>query len=77
MSHGLTNVHVEGQMRIWPGGSIGARLWQANIAQLRPQLLAHGLLEEHEVARFLRLLENPAFSVNSYLLMSGWGQRPS
>lgn len=74
-SHELSNVHVDGQMQIWPGGSTGARLWQANIEQLRPQILAHGLLTENEIERFERLLDDPGFSVTSYLLVSGWGQR--
>jgi SAM-dependent methyltransferase len=32
LAHGLANVEVDGRVQIWPGGSPGALLWQANIA---------------------------------------------
>jgi uncharacterized membrane protein YhfC len=62
-------------IQVWPSGSPGALLWQANIEQLRPKLTGDGLLSEHEVERFCQLVEDPDFSVNSYVLVSGWGQR--
>jgi SAM-dependent methyltransferase len=75
LAQGLVNVQVDGHMQVWPGGSPGALLWRANIEQLRAQLVADGLLSEEEVKRFCRLVEDPGFSVNSYVLVSGWGQR--
>jgi SAM-dependent methyltransferase len=76
LANGLVNVQVDGHVQIWPGGSPGALLWQANIEQLRSKLLGDGLLDEGEIERFCRLVEDPDFSVNSYVLVSGWGQRP-
>jgi hypothetical protein len=72
----LANVEVDGRVQIWPGESPEALLWQANIAQLTDKLLGRGLLSEEEILRFCRLVEDPDFSVNSYLLVSGVGQRP-
>jgi ubiquinone/menaquinone biosynthesis C-methylase UbiE len=77
LAQGLVNVQVDGTMQIWPGGSPGALLWQANIEQLRDTLASHDLLSEEEIERFCGLVEDPDFSVNSYLLVSGLGQRPS
>jgi SAM-dependent methyltransferase len=77
VANGLINVEVDGHVQVWPGGSPGALLWQANIEQLRPKLIGDGLLSEHEVEQFCRLVEDPDFSVNSYVLVSGWGQRAS
>jgi SAM-dependent methyltransferase len=34
LAHGLVNVQVDGHVQIWPGGSPGALLWQANIQQV-------------------------------------------
>jgi hypothetical protein len=57
------------------GGSAGAELWQANIDQVQGRLVSDETLTVSEVERFRRLTRDPAFSVNSYLLVSGWGQR--
>lgn len=77
LAQGLLNVQVDGNIQVWPGGSPGALLWRANIDQLRPRLVGGGLLSEEEVERFCRLVGDPDFSVNSYVLVSGWGQRAS
>ena len=76
-SKGLINVEVEGHMQVSPGGSAGAMLWRANIEQLRPKLVGRGLLTALEIERLGQLVDDPTFSVNSYLLVSGWGQRRS
>jgi SAM-dependent methyltransferase len=75
LAYGLVNVQVDGHVQIWPGGSPGALLWQANIEQLTDKLLGGGLLSEEEIQRFCRVVEDPDFSVNSYVLVSGFGQR--
>jgi SAM-dependent methyltransferase len=75
LDQGLVNVQVDGHVQVWPGGSPGALLWQANIEQLRTKLVGAGLLSEDEIERFCRLVEDPEFSVNSYVLVSGWGRR--
>jgi SAM-dependent methyltransferase len=72
---GLVDVQVDGHMQIWSGGSAGTRLHQANIEQLTPRLLATELLDQREISNFHRLLDDPTFSVNSYLLVSGLGRR--
>jgi SAM-dependent methyltransferase len=74
-AQGLVNVEVDGSVQVWPGGSSGALLWRANIEQVRAKLVGGGLLTEEEVERFFRLVEDPEFSVSSYVLVSGWGQR--
>jgi SAM-dependent methyltransferase len=74
VNEGLVNVQVDGDIQVWAGGSPGALLWQANIKQLGSKLVGGGLLTEEEVERFCRLVEDPGFSVNSYVLVSGWGQ---
>lgn len=73
---GLVDVHVQAHAEIWAGGSTGCELHRANIEQLRDRLIGTGLLTDQEIDDFYELIDDPAFSVNSYLLVSGCGRRP-
>jgi hypothetical protein len=73
---GLTGVGADGQMAIQPGGSAGARLFQANFAQVRPAVIAAGLLTAAELDRMIALLDDPAFAISAPLMFTAWGRRP-
>jgi SAM-dependent methyltransferase len=73
---GLVDVQVEAQVQFAPGGSHGCRLHRANVEQLRDRLTDQGLVSEAEIECFYELIEDPAFSVTSYPLVSARGRRP-
>lgn len=73
---GLVDVHVEAHVQISAGGSPGCRLQRANIEQLREHLVRRELLDDQDIGRVCKLLDDPAFSVNSYPLISARGRRP-
>jgi ubiquinone/menaquinone biosynthesis C-methylase UbiE len=72
---GLLDVGMEGQLAVWPGGSAGARLLQANFAQVRAEALERGLITEQELAEATALLDDPGFAVSSTMMFSAWGRR--
>lgn len=74
---GLVDVGMEGELAVWPGGSAGARLLQANYEQVRAEALEHGLLTESEMEHVLALLDDPSFAISSMMMFSAWGQRPN
>jgi SAM-dependent methyltransferase len=74
---GLSDVQVEAYARICAGGSPGCRLHRANIEQLKDRVGAVGRITDAEIERFYELVEDPSFSVNSYLLVSARGRRPA
>jgi len=71
---GLTDVASSTWAEAWPGGSSGIRLHQVNIRDLNGKLTGDGLTEG-DLDRCLRLLDDPAFAVNSYPLITTWGRR--
>lgn len=73
---GLVDVGVQAHAEIWAGGSIGCQLHRANIEQLRDRLTGAALLTDREIQGFYELIDDPTFSINSYLLVSGCGRRP-
>jgi SAM-dependent methyltransferase len=75
--YGLRDVEVEAHAQIWTGGSSGCRLHRANIEQLRDRVAQAGPVTDVEFERFYELIEDPAFSVNSYMLVSARGRRPA
>jgi SAM-dependent methyltransferase len=75
IKEGLVDVRVQAHAEIWAGGSIGCQLHRANIEQLRDRLVDSKLVTDREIADFYELIEDPTFSVNSYLLVSGCGRR--
>jgi SAM-dependent methyltransferase len=74
---GLSDVRVEAHAQIWTGGSSGSRLHRANIDQLQDRVADVGHLTGREFQRFYELIEDPAFSANSYMLVSARGRRPA
>ena len=74
---GLTDIQVEAHARVCAGGSPGCRLHRANIEQLEDRVAAAGGIHNAELGRFYELIEDPSFSVNSYMLVSARGRRPA
>ncbi|MFC9847038.1 class I SAM-dependent methyltransferase [Streptomyces sp. NPDC060223] len=72
---GLVGVASSTYAESWRGGSPGSRLHQVNMRQLESRLVEEGLTEE-QLDRCLRLLDDPAFAVNSYPLITTWGRHP-
>lgn len=58
----------------WTGGSPGIDLYRANVEQLADQLRASGV-SGRQLAEFRVLLDDPAFAVRSYPLVSATGRR--
>ena len=73
---GLAEVGMEGQLAVHPGGSAGARLFQANFAQIRDAALAAGLVTAAELDRMLALLDAPDFAISTPVMFTAWGRRP-
>jgi SAM-dependent methyltransferase len=72
---GLQNVCSEGRIFKWRGGTPGADLMRANIAQLRAEILAAGAVSEAQLEHDLARLERPHILFPSPILWSAWGQR--
>lgn len=75
--HGLRDIQVEAHTQIWPGGSPGCRLLRSNIEQLHDRVADVGRLTDGELERFYELIDDPSFSINSYMLVSARGRRPA
>jgi ubiquinone/menaquinone biosynthesis C-methylase UbiE len=73
---GLSDIRVEAHAQVWRGGSPGCRTHRANMEQLHDRLTGSGLVTGDEIARFIRLVEDPSFAVSSYLLVSATARRP-
>jgi ubiquinone/menaquinone biosynthesis C-methylase UbiE len=71
---GLEHVEMEGRARVVRGGTVGARLLQANYAQLRPQMLAGGLSAE-QFAADVAQLDDPRFEMRAPVMWTAWGRR--
>ncbi|NSC19716.1 methyltransferase domain-containing protein [Streptomyces albus subsp. chlorinus] len=71
---GLEQMSTTVFAQAWSGKSAGIDLHRANTEQLRDELLAAGL-SERELHAFWDLLQNPAFAVTSYPLLSAAGKR--
>lgn len=73
---GLTDVASATWAEAWPGGGTGVRLHAVNVRQVGDRLAAECGVTPGEIEEFLRLLDDPAFAVNSYPLITSWGTRP-
>jgi 2-polyprenyl-3-methyl-5-hydroxy-6-metoxy-1,4-benzoquinol methylase len=73
---GLQNVSAEGHMRMWFGGSQGARLMRANFEQLREPILASGAVTPVEFAEDIARLDAPDFMTPSPVMWSVAGRQP-
>lgn len=72
--HGLREVATSTHAVTWPGGSPGIKLHRVNIEQLVDQLRATGT-DAQRLADFHALLDDPAFAVQSYPLITATGRR--
>jgi ubiquinone/menaquinone biosynthesis C-methylase UbiE len=72
---GLTNVGMEGQLALRPGGSAGAQLDEANLSQVRDAAVGEGLVTPDDITRIMSLLEDPGFVFASPVMFTAWGQR--
>jgi len=73
---GLGEAGMDGQMAVHPGGSAGARLFQANFTQIRDAATAAGLITAAELDRMLVLLDDPDFAISTPMMCAAWGRRP-
>jgi ubiquinone/menaquinone biosynthesis C-methylase UbiE len=73
---GLTEVGMEGHLAVREGGSPGASLEAANIAQVRKEAVAKGLITDAEIDAVLAWLDAPDFAVFSPVMFTAWGRRP-
>jgi len=76
-AHGLVDIHAEGRMTMWQGGSAGARLFRANFEQLREELLRMGLLTQAELDQDLARLDDPDTLFPSPVMWTVCGRRPN
>ncbi|MGI5451948.1 class I SAM-dependent methyltransferase [Streptomyces sp. CA-249302] len=73
---GLTDVDTEIHARSWPGGTAGALLVAANIAQARADFLAAGVTDA-QLDGMIRLAKDPRLIVRMHFTYSTIGRRPS
>jgi ubiquinone/menaquinone biosynthesis C-methylase UbiE len=73
---GFTEVGMEGHLAVREGGSPGARMDAANLAQIRGEAIAKGLITDAEVDAVLARLDAPDFAVFSPVMFTAWGRRP-
>jgi ubiquinone/menaquinone biosynthesis C-methylase UbiE len=73
---GLTEVGMEGHLAVREGRSPSANLDTANLAQVRREAVAKGLITDAEIDAVLRRLEAPDFAVFSPVMFTAWGRRP-
>ncbi|MCC8243057.1 class I SAM-dependent methyltransferase [Saccharothrix luteola] len=72
--HGLSRIVTDIFSVTWTGGSPGIDLHRVNVEQLADQLRASGI-SGRQLAEFRALLDDPAFAVRSYPLVSATGRR--
>ncbi|MEU6253925.1 methyltransferase domain-containing protein [Streptomyces sp. NPDC047043] len=72
---GLTDVDTAMHARSWPGGTAGALLIGANLAQAREDFLTAGMTEA-QLDALVRLVDDPRLIVRSHFTYSTIGRRP-
>jgi ubiquinone/menaquinone biosynthesis C-methylase UbiE len=73
---GLTEVGMEGHVAVCAGGSLGATLEAANLARVRQEAVAKGLIADAEIDAVLARLDATDFAVFSPVMFTAWGRRP-
>lgn len=73
---GLSEVGMEGHLAVREGGSPGARLDAANLAQVCDEAVAKDLITRAEVDAILERLAARDFAVFSPLMFTAWGRAP-
>jgi hypothetical protein len=74
LTEGLTDVRTVVQARSWAGGTAGALLMEANVAELRAEFLEAGM-GAAQLDRLRALARDPRFVVRGYLTYSTTGRR--
>jgi ubiquinone/menaquinone biosynthesis C-methylase UbiE len=75
LAEGLTDVRTVVQACSWAGGTAGALLMEANIAELRTEFLEAGMTAA-QLDRLHALARDPRLVVRGYLTYSTTGRRP-
>jgi SAM-dependent methyltransferase len=76
LEEGLVDVHTEIQASSWPGGTAGAMLIAANVAQLRSDFESAGFAPER-LDRLCEAVADPRLVVRGHLTYSTIGRKPS
>jgi hypothetical protein len=76
LDEGLVDVDTVIDSRSWPGGTPGALLLAANVAQLRTEFLSAGVTGE-QLDRFSRAMTDPRLVVRGNFTYSTIGRRPT
>jgi SAM-dependent methyltransferase len=76
LTAGLVDVDTVVHARSWPGGTAGALLVAANLAQVREDLLAAGMTPR-QLDRLDRLVRSPGAVVRGHFTYSTCGRRPA
>jgi SAM-dependent methyltransferase len=72
---GLSDVDTAIEARSWPGGTAGAMLFRANMAQLREEFVAAGFSAER-MERLAALVADPRLVIRGHYMFSTIGRRP-
>jgi SAM-dependent methyltransferase len=73
---GLSQVSADGRVVLYQGGGAGAALLRLNLEQLRPAILATGLVTDNEYAEDLARLADPEVEARSPILWTTRGRKP-
>jgi hypothetical protein len=74
-SAGLVQTGAEGRLVFATGASPGAAVLRANLLQTGDQAVDARLITADDLTTFLRVLDDPGFTVTMPLLISAWGRR--
>ncbi len=75
--HGLVDLGAEGRVAVARGGSPTGQVWRLTTEQLRGAIVGTGLVTEHDLERYLELLEHPDFVWLMPTMVAVWGRRPA
>lgn len=75
--YGLVELGLEGYFVQTTGGSPSARVYRANIEQIREEAVCTGLLSAADIDAVLKLLDNPDLAEPIQpIMLTAWGRRP-
>jgi ubiquinone/menaquinone biosynthesis C-methylase UbiE len=72
---GLQDIGAEGHFALAPGRSASARLYRANIEQVRGEAVRAGLMTDEEVDELLAGLDDESRFASTRVMISAWGHR--
>ena len=73
---GLADVGAEADFPVFAGGTPAAQFWSLTAEQLRPRLVAAGLIAEGEIEAALAVLRDPQQWFLGPSMIAAWGRRP-